>query len=249
MHGVVSRAINVIRGSNFLQGFAGGFIGKIGSVITRGIENVAFRTAVAAGFGCAGAAASGGKCVNGAVTAAYAHIHNEMSQPADLRGQANYMMEAEAGVDRRVVGNLHDSTGAFVQGVGFMAGGAGASTFLGWAGRAVASFFGVCSFRGDTEVKTRRGMLAIRDLRAGRHWVWSRNEHTGEMSWKPVLAQYSSPYKETVTIKVRDIDTGAVQTIVSTRVHCATFGAGGVSIAQGRKTPRFHLKTCGAAIE
>ena len=151
VHGVVSGAINVIRGSNFLQGFAGGFIGKIGSVITRGIENFAFRTAVAAGFGCAGAAASGGKCVNGAVTAAYAHFYNEMSQPADLRGQAHYMMDAEAGAESRVISNPHDVRGTFAQGVGFMACGTGASPFLGWAGRATASILGLCSFRGYTE--------------------------------------------------------------------------------------------------
>ena len=78
VHGTVSGAINVARGGNFAQGFAGGFIGKVGSIATRGINNFAFRTAVAAGFGCAGAAASGGKCVNGAVSAAFAHINNEM---------------------------------------------------------------------------------------------------------------------------------------------------------------------------
>ena len=80
VHGVVSGAINLARGGNFLQGFAGGFIGKIGSVLTRGFENAALRTGVAAAFGCAGASLSGGKCVNGAVTAAYAHLYNEMGE-------------------------------------------------------------------------------------------------------------------------------------------------------------------------
>ncbi len=92
VHGVVSGAISVARGGNFLIGFAGGVLGKIGSIVTRGINNAALRFAVSAGFGCAGTALSGGKCINGAVTAAFAHIYNELQgralQCAMLAGAA-----------------------------------------------------------------------------------------------------------------------------------------------------------------
>ena len=39
------------------------------------------------------------------------------------------------------------------------------------------------------------------------------------MGWKPVQAQYSNLYEHTVTIRVRDLGTGAQQTIVSNRIH------------------------------
>ena len=49
--------------------------------------------------------------------------------------------------------------------------------------------------------------------------VWSRNAHTGDMGWKPVLAQYSNPYEYTVSVEIRDLETGSTQRIVSNRIH------------------------------
>ena len=76
-----------------------------------------------------------------------------------------------------------------------------------------------CSFHGDTFILTKRGRVPIRDIRAGKHLVWSMNEHTGEIGWKPVLDHYSSEYAETVHITVRDPASGDVQTIRSNRIH------------------------------
>lgn len=77
----------------------------------------------------------------------------------------------------------------------------------------------LCSFHGDTEVLTDHGFVALKDIKASGYKVWSRNPSTGEMGWQQVLAQYFNPYEHTVTIKVRDIETGAEQTIISNRIH------------------------------
>ena len=76
-----------------------------------------------------------------------------------------------------------------------------------------------CSFHGDTLVATQRGYTAIRDIVPGVHRVWSRDERTGRTAWKPVTAQYSNPYEETVRVAIRDVETGLGQTIVSNRIH------------------------------
>ena len=73
---------------------------------------------------------------------------------------------------------------------------------------------GLCSFHGDTQVLTSGGYSPIKDLEAGMS-VWSRNDQTGQMDWKSILAQYSNPYEETVSVTVRDVDSGEDQTIIS----------------------------------
>jgi RHS repeat-associated protein len=75
-----------------------------------------------------------------------------------------------------------------------------------------------CSFDGDTLVKTDNGFSPIRDLRIGDS-VWARDEYTGDMDFKAVLAQYSNAYKETVSVTIRDQETAVEQTIVSNRIH------------------------------
>jgi RHS repeat-associated protein len=77
---------------------------------------------------------------------------------------------------------------------------------------------GTCSFDGATLVKTSQGFLPIRDLRTEDR-VWSRDERSGQSGFKVVLAQYSNPYKETVSVTVRDGEIGLEQTIVSNRIH------------------------------
>ena len=75
-----------------------------------------------------------------------------------------------------------------------------------------------CSFRGDMIVAVRGGYIEIRDLRVGEE-VWSQDERTGRVLLQPVLAQYSNTYAETVYISIADEETGAVQEIVSNRIH------------------------------
>jgi hypothetical protein len=85
--------------------------------------------------------------------------------------------------------------------------------------RCVGTLCTLCSFDGDTLVKADRGFVAIKDIRAGEDSVWSRDERTGAMTWKPVLNQYSNPYDETVSVTIRDAETNVRQTIVSNRIH------------------------------
>jgi hypothetical protein len=77
---------------------------------------------------------------------------------------------------------------------------------------------GVCSFAGDTLVLTDGGLLPISNVNTNMS-VWSRNPANGDMDWQRVQAQYSNPYDETVSVTMRDVDTGAEQTIVSNRIH------------------------------
>ncbi|MCP5205943.1 MAG: hypothetical protein H7A01_01950 [Hahellaceae bacterium] len=77
---------------------------------------------------------------------------------------------------------------------------------------------GTCSFHGDTLVKTNMGFSPIRDLRAGDQ-VWSRDEASGQVGYKSVLAQYSNPYEETVSVTVQNSESGKIQTIVSNQIH------------------------------
>ena len=73
-------------------------------------------------------------------------------------------------------------------------------------------------FRGDMLVATLRGYVEIRDIRPG-NMVLSRDEVTGAVGYKPVTAQYSNPYEETVYVRVRDGVSGVEQEIVSNRIH------------------------------
>ena len=75
------------------------------------------------------------------------------------------------------------------------------------------------SFEGETLVQTKEGLVPIKDIRPNQHRVLARDEETGEMSFKPVMAQHWNTYNERVYIAVRDLATGATQTIISNRSH------------------------------
>ena len=76
-----------------------------------------------------------------------------------------------------------------------------------------------CSFRGDMFVRTQSGFTRIKDIRAGVDQVWSRDADSGAMGFKAVDAQYSNPYDVTVSVSIRDAETGMDQTIVSNKIH------------------------------
>ncbi len=85
VHGLVGGALAVAQGGNFLQGFIGSAAGAVGGQYAQGIfgsygtgdfGDVVGRAAVSAVVGCAGASLSGGKCANGAVTAAFGSLFN-----------------------------------------------------------------------------------------------------------------------------------------------------------------------------
>ena len=77
---------------------------------------------------------------------------------------------------------------------------------------------GICSFAGDTLVVTDSGYKPIKDIRSDHDRVWARDEHTGAMGWRDVLAQYSNRYEETVHVTAVDTR-GQRQTITSNRIH------------------------------
>jgi len=75
-----------------------------------------------------------------------------------------------------------------------------------------------CSFAGNTLVKTENGYQEIQYISAGSDRVWARDELTGRMGWRDVLAQYSNRYEETVHVTASD-SSGNRQTITSNRIH------------------------------
>ncbi len=74
----VGGAAAVAQGGSFLHGFAANAIGAAAGVVSDAVSmgNDILDTAIVAAAGCAGAVFSGGKCANGAVTAAMASLFN-----------------------------------------------------------------------------------------------------------------------------------------------------------------------------
>jgi hypothetical protein len=78
IHGIVGGALSVAQGGSFLQGFASNAIGALGGIAADGLtSDVIANTLIVAAAGCAAAAATGGKCAEGAVTAAFANLYNK----------------------------------------------------------------------------------------------------------------------------------------------------------------------------
>ena len=77
---------------------------------------------------------------------------------------------------------------------------------------------GICSFDGNTLVITDSGYKPIKNIQSLHDRVWARDEHTGSMDWREVVAQYSNHYEETVHVTSVD-DTGKRQTLTSNRIH------------------------------
>ncbi len=83
VHGVIGGGLAELQGGRFVDGFAAGAVGAAAGVLgnaafgnVNGPAGIALRTAVAAAAGCGGALLSGGKCGNGAASAATAHLFN-----------------------------------------------------------------------------------------------------------------------------------------------------------------------------
>jgi len=91
VHGVVGGALSLAQGGNFKQGFIANAIGGATGVLAGGIagNNIGLHTAIVATAGCAAASATGGKCANGATTAAFANLYNYwfIAQGAYLAGR------------------------------------------------------------------------------------------------------------------------------------------------------------------
>lgn len=72
-------AMAVAGGGNFLQGFAASAIGAAAGLVSDVVSagNLIVDTIIVAAAGCAGAIVTGGKCANGAITAAFGNIFNK----------------------------------------------------------------------------------------------------------------------------------------------------------------------------
>lgn len=221
-----------------MSGFAGSAIGAVGGLAASDVsvqlggtgygdgitELQLVRAAISAAAGCAGSAAVGGKCAPAAVTAAFASLYNGDG------GWSKYgWAAAEVGAGFIPgVGEAQDLSVLFGKdSSGFERFFAGASLVVNVltgglapnAGSYIRAGSHLCSFDGDTRVKTRLGLLPIKQLKAREHEVWARDADTGEMGWKPITATHINRYDETVTLTIRDGETGATQRIVSNRVH------------------------------
>ncbi|WP_349956779.1 hemagglutinin repeat-containing protein [Rhizobium sp. ZPR3] len=88
-----------------------------------------------------------------------------------------------------------------------------------------------CSFDGSTLVKTVEGFTAIREIRPGKTFVWSRDEQ-GHEGYKLALARISEEHKETAYLTVKSGKNGQKQTITTTKNH-PFFAA----LAEAREVP------------
>lgn len=76
-----------------------------------------------------------------------------------------------------------------------------------------------CSFHGDTDVLTKKGLKPIKKIVAGQDLVWSRSDVSGDSDWKQVTDHYANDYEEIVYITIREQGKAANQTIRSNRIH------------------------------
>ncbi|MBL8565206.1 MAG: hypothetical protein JNM89_05765 [Hyphomicrobiaceae bacterium] len=88
VHGVVGGAMSMVQGGSSVQGFAANAIGAFGADVAGGVtSDIAPHTAIVAAAGCAAAAATGGKCAEGATTAAFANLFNHFAHKEGGAGQ------------------------------------------------------------------------------------------------------------------------------------------------------------------
>ena len=76
----------------------------------------------------------------------------------------------------------------------------------------------LCSFDGRMRVLTRAGLHPIKSLDTQAE-AWSRNDVTGKMGFNPITAHYWNDYPDQVHVVMRDVASGAEQTIISNRIH------------------------------
>ncbi|MEM7621457.1 MAG: polymorphic toxin-type HINT domain-containing protein [Pseudomonadota bacterium] len=223
VHGVVGGAMSVARGGNFLVGFATGALGKATSFISDTISqgNQFLDTLIVAASGCGASVIAGGKCANGAVTAAFANMYNKWGDYVRAGAEIGASFVPGVGEAQDAAVLLDPNSNAFERVI------AGASLFLNVATGGVLPNAGgfiragrhLCSFHEDTQVATHQGFVKISEIRAGEHKVWARDEYTGKMKYKSVLDAYSSRYHKTVTVRIRDLQSDTYQTIISNTVH------------------------------
>ncbi|MEZ5901337.1 MAG: hypothetical protein R3D51_17800 [Hyphomicrobiaceae bacterium] len=155
-------------------------------------EYIAERTAVAAVAGGTASVLSGGKFANGAITGAFAQLYNAEGGGKALKyamaaGEfgASFVPGVGEAQDLYVLGHPNSSilerTFAGISLVANVLTGG----LLPNAGGAIRGLGHLCSFEGDTRVETKRGRIAIKDIKPGDE-VLARDDKTGQMAFKMV---------------------------------------------------------------
>ena len=76
-----------------------------------------------------------------------------------------------------------------------------------------------CSFAGETVVLTERGLVPIRELKAG-DVVWAQaDDGSGRQEWQRVLTAYSTLHDDAMQVLMVDPATGRTETLLSTAEH------------------------------
>ena len=228
-HSVVGGALSIAQGGSFLEGFASAGLGSVGGFAGEGLggsgaDGFYIRTAMAATAGGIAAEITGGKFSNGTITAAFAHMYNDESHFFEaasagltVAGMAGVPLAGEI-LDAAVI--VDPSSAWWEKGLSAVSLAANIFTagLLPNAGPYLRAVGHLCSFEGSTEVETPYGRLAIKDLTPGEK-VLARDEETGEMAFKAVMAKFLHPDPDRTLLTVRDRATGAVQTLTTTPNH------------------------------
>lgn len=92
VHGVTQGAVMEIGGGDFGEGFLGAFAGSVGGPAVGAIESSVVQTIVAAVIGGTAAELGGGSFANGAASAAFVHVFNELNGlPCESRADCEIM--------------------------------------------------------------------------------------------------------------------------------------------------------------
>ena len=91
VHGVVGGALSVSQGGNFMQGFASGVAGQVATIGTSALgasQNLGLRLAIVAAAGGLASQLTGGKFANGALTAGFAYLFNQLAHERRASGSS-----------------------------------------------------------------------------------------------------------------------------------------------------------------
>lgn len=75
-----------------------------------------------------------------------------------------------------------------------------------------------CSFHGDSAVLTDIGHVPLNEITTDLK-VWSKDEVSGTMDWKPIQAILQNQYPDTVEIDIEEGSSEFTQTILSNKIH------------------------------